>query len=537
MDPRRARTPAGGRLLLGLIVAIFALRLAAQVAVTPLGEGLDFFSHLAYIVFMAEQGHPPAPHEPSVPDWLVRLAATVPGPDNSPDGRDYRAWAQQDALTQAQTRAILNADTTTAAYPQTNNQSQHPPLYYWLLSGVYRAFPAALGLEARVYLLGLVSVALASLALPGIYKTLRLYVDETPALLALLALAWYPNLWPFLARITNDSLAMPLLVWGFYFCLRARASQDWRHLALAGGLLVLACFTKTYALTLAPVYLLCAVAGPGGKRATWRNLLVAGPVAALGLGALFGFNWLTTGHLIPLTEMRITATLPWVTRLGALFQVDPLWFVGGLAKGFWWLGYWSFVSPGAVLFLAPVAALGVLILRPRERGPWHAHFGLRALWPHYAAGLLFGTGMLWHAALFALEARQAGAARYSGNEGWYANVLLGSVWAIGLVLLQARLSPAALRRVLSGALAVLMLTSLVSQAAVALYWGGAVEVRGLLRSVPWDQFFAGLFSQAAWANWLSLPGIIQPVALTAALPLLLALAGAVIVWRMLAARA
>ncbi len=533
------RTPARGRLLLGLIVAIYGLRLAAQVAVTPLGEGLDFFSHLAYIVFMAEQGHAPAPNEPSVPDWVLRLAATVPGPDNSLDGRAYRAWAQLDTVTRAQTRAALNADTTTAAYPETNNQSQHPPLYYWLLSGVYRAFPAAVGLEARVYVLGLLSVALAALALPGIYKTLRLYVDQTPALLALLALAWYPNLWPFLARLTNDSLAMPLLVWGLYFCLRARASQERRHLALAGGLLVLACFTKTYALTLLPVYLLCAVVSE--TRATWRNLLVAAPLVVLGVGALFAFNLVTTGHLIPLTEMRLTATLPLATRLAAPFQVNPLWFMGGLAKGFWWLGYWSFVSPGALLFLPLAAPASLLVMRPRARGPWHAgawhaHIGLRALWPHYAAGLLFGAGMLWHAALFALEARQTGAARYSGNEGWYANVLLGSVWAISLVLLRARVSAAALQRVLTSALALLLVTSLVSQAAVNLYWGGAVAVGGLLRSVPWDQFAAGLFSPAAWSNWMSLPGIIQPVALTALLPLLLALAGTVIVWRQLVAR-
>ncbi len=507
------------RLLVGLITAIFVLRLASQLAVTPLGEGLDFFNHLAYVVFMVEQGRPPAPLEQAVPDWVARLGSHLPGRDRTPNGTAYAAWAALDADERAVRRAAINADTTTAAYVSTNTQSQHPPLYYWLLGGLYRLLPAGLALDARVYWPSLLSVLFSALALPGLYKTLRLYFDPTPALLGLLALAWYPNLLPFLGRLTNDTLAMPLIVWGLYFTLLARASQRPRHWALAGGLLVLACFTKTYALTLLPLYLLAALVGE--RRLTWRSLRVAAPLVVAGAGAFMALNFATTGHLIPLSEIRLTGTLPLATRLAALFQVDFIWFVGGLVKGFWWLGFWSFVSPGLLYYLPLLAVLYVLIAPPRTRAD---RWSLRVLWPHYAALALFTAGMWWHAALFALAARQGGLSVHSGNEGWYANVLLGSVFIILAVLLQRRVSARAFQRVLVGLSPFFIAWSAWAVLSLGAFWGGAVGVQGRLRAVRVDQAAAALLAPATWANWFSLPGILPPVALTSLLPLLLALA-------------
>jgi hypothetical protein len=449
------------------------------------------------------------------------------------DAREYRAWASLDLVARAQIRDVINRDITTTAYSIANSQSQHPPLYYWLLSIIYRALPPGLGLDARVYLLGLLSVGVSALALSGIYQTLRLYLTETPSLLTLLTLAWYPNLLPFLARLTNDTLAMPLLVWGLYFCLRARESQRPRYIVAAGVLLSLACFTKTYALTMLPVYLLCAATNWRPRRFAWLNVFVAGLITALTLGAFFVFNLATTGHLIPLTEMRQTATLPLVTRLAAPFQIDPIWFAGGLAKGFWWVGYWSFVTPSWLFFLPLAAPLALLWLRPHSAGTRRFGLGLRALWPHYAALAFFGAGMLWHAALFTLEARLIGLERHSGNEGWYANVLLGSLAVIVSVLLQSRLSAAAFRRVLAVSTLFLIAWNALALAAMVVYWGGAAEVSGRLRVVLWEQFVPGLLDTQTWTNWLSLPGVLRLWALTGLLPHLLAVAGTFLVLRLL----
>lgn len=511
------------RFLTGLITLVFFLRLVSQLAITPLGEGLDFYNHLSYVVFMAEQGRAPAPDEPSLPTWVDRLQYTLPAPDHTADGARYHAWAALSPVERARVRAALAADFTTTAYNRANGQSQHPPLYYWLLSRAYLAFPPGLDLEARAYMLALLSIVLAALALPGLYKTFRLYCDKTISGLALLALAWFPNSLPFLTRVTNDTLALPLIVWGLYFCLLARFSQKPGHLLAAGGLLILACFTKSYALTLLPLYLLCAVAGE--QRLVWRKLLVAVLVVIGGAGALFAYNLSATGHLIPLTEMRWTAGLPWADRLLALLQVDPVWFVGGLIKGFWWLGFWSFVSPGLVYYLPLLALAYVFGTPPHDPAGRRDWLALRLLWPHYAALALFTAGMLWHAAQFTLAARISGTAVHSGNEGWYANVLLGSVFVIALVLLQRRLPRGWLPRVLSGVVMFFVAWSALGVAAILPYWGGAVGVPGRLRAAPWDQLIPALFDQQVWHTMLSLPGAMAPVALTSGLPLLLALAG------------
>jgi hypothetical protein len=523
-------SPRTYRLAFGLICLVYLFRLAAHAAVTPIGEALDVYGHLGYIVFLAERGRAPRPTEVSMPAWLEQVRQGVPGPDGSMDGQRYRAWAETGLAARAAKRAALNVVPTPAVYAGINNQSQHPPLYYGLMSWLYRLFPVTLALDARLYLLGLASIALSAIALPGLYRTLRLSSPPTVALLCLLAIVWFPNTPAFLGRITNDTLALPLVVWGLYFCLLLRRSARPVHLLLAGALLLAATFTKTYALTLLPVYALCALASPRGR--DWRRLVLLASLLGVGLALIFAFNVARTGHLIPLSEIRLTSSASPAARVAALFQVDPVWFVGGLVKGFWWLGDWSFVSPAIVFFLPLLIPAVLMFVRPpvaqgRDR------LALRSLWPHYAALAFFTAGLWQHAALFTLLARLEGQVSHSGNEGWYANVLIGSVAVILLVLLQRHVSGGRLRRVLAAVIAFFIVWGFVGQAALFMYWSGQVALTGRLRAVRWDQFLRALFDAQAWQNWVSLPGLIPPVMLTFALPMLLACAATGLVLWML----
>jgi hypothetical protein len=332
---------------------------------------------------------------------------------------------------------------------------------------------------------------------------------------------------PFLGRVTNDTLAWPLMAWSTYFCLRLRAEGRLRDTLAAGLLLGLALFAKTYALTLVPVYWLCAAAGGHRRQQAVRTAALAGLLILVCLAGFFAMNLANTGHLIPLTELRITARLPLAARLAAPLQVDYLWFFGGLAKNFWWLGYWSFVSPGWVFFLPLAGPIVLLLVRPRVPAGGHAGPGWRSLWPHYAALAAFAAALLWHAALFTLDARLHGLARHSGNEGWYANVLLGSVAAILSVALWRRVSAAAFQTLLAGLVGFLVACNAAAVAAMAAFWGGTAPASGWLRALPADQFVRALLNPATWTNWLSLPGILQPVALTSLAPLLLALIGTI----------
>ena len=503
-------------------MAVFFLHHAAQIAVTPVGEGMDFFGHWGYVVFFAEEGRAPKPGELSLPQRLIEILNSGPSPDNT-SGRRYSAWSQLDLARREQLKSILFAPITSPQYTMPNSQSQHPPLYYWLLSAVYPSVKH-LGLDRQVYLSALASLFLASLALPAIYLTFRLYFDTHLSTLALLCVAWFPNLMPFLGRVTNDTLAFALIAWCMYFCVRSRCKTY--EVMVAGGLLTLSAYTKSYALVLVPVYILSAgieLSEQGRVSVNRKNMAVALTCASVGLGSLFVFNYLTAGHLVLLREIRDTSHVPVLDKIQSVLGLNPVWFLGGLVKGFWWSGYWSFVSPGIVYYL-PLLSLPYVVLR-RPRGGYNGgqFLSIRALWPHYLAIALFVLGMAWHATLFKIRAEVLGEAVHSGNEGWYLNVILGSFFAIGIVLLSERLTYGKLRRLLAVTAFFCILWSLYARIVLAAFWSGQVEVEGPLRGANWGDLMSALSGYSAWHNWLSLPGVIQPIMFTSGLPLIAAL--------------
>ncbi len=511
------------RVLVSVITLIFVLEQCAQLAVTPLGETMDFYAHLAYVVFFSVEGRAPTPTEQSLPAWVSNLHKALATPDQSLTGEHYRAWASLSPREQRQRSADILGAPRQPDYVYTNYESQQPPLYYWVMSGVYRGLNASMALDQLAYALGLVSVCLAATALPAIYLTLRLYVEKEAALLGLLALAWFPNLLVFLGRISNDVLAFPLITWALYFCVSGRQRQPVIRFGAAGLLLGLAVFTKTYALTLYPVYIACALWGE--NRREWGLATLASAMTLVGAGTLFAFNYVTTGHMILLTEMRATDALPLSSWVMSLRQFDVVWFVGGLVKMFWWSGDWSFVTPGLFYYLPP-AFLIVLLKAPTTKDKNTRFFSVRRLWPQYLALAGFVAGMLWHALTFTLYAVQTGQTVHAGNEGWYANVLIGSVLAAILLLLRERLSPPIFRSALVCGVVFFILWNLVARSALAIYWAGLAGVEGQLRAVRWNDLLVALHTgQLTLAGWLSLPGVVGPTWLTFGLPLLIAVLG------------
>jgi hypothetical protein len=516
-DERSSRRPAAGLLPaagVAIVVAIYLLGHLSQLAVTPLGEGLDFFGHLSYVVFYAETGRPPSREALSVPAWVVRLKEILPGPDPSVSGDRYRAWAALPPGERAERRREALAVSPAKDFVAANYEAQQPPLYYWLMSRVYRALGERFDLEGRVFVLTLLSECIAATGLLAIFLTLRLDFDERASLLLLLAVAWYPNLPAFLDRITNDTLAFPLIAWTLYLGLSAVRRGSTGRIALSGALLVFAIFTKLYALTLVPAYLVCAAAvKPAGRR---RGILVGGAIVLAGVAGALAFNHATTGHLLPLIEMRGAGRVSPGGWLKAITGVDPLWFFGGLVKGFWWIGYWSFVSPG-LFYYVPILAFGLVYLkRPGSRSRADAA-GLAWLWPHAAALMCFVAGLYLHAVAYRLYAERSGVPRSQGNEGWYANVLLVSVCVIAAAALRRRLSERPFHSILAATASFFLVWNLVGRAALAGFWGG---LAGRRHGIDWNALATPrILSGEAWAGFVDLPGVLHPLPLTFWLPL------------------
>jgi hypothetical protein len=513
-----------------LLATVFFLVLTSQWLVTPLGEGLDVYGHVAYATFVEREGRWPTATEPSMRADVARWRRACLGPDYLCPGF-YGRWraTSPDERTRAAAEALVaDPDAPNVA---DNYQAQHPPLYYLVLAPVTRLLRHA-ALDIQVFWLGLLSIVIAALAVPLVHRALAAAGNGRGAVLAVLAVAWFPNLLPFLARVSNDTLAFPLV--SALVLLVTVARPTTRSMAAAGAVLGLGLWTKSYFAALVPAVLVWAVArkdADGSWCADWRSLVSCAAALAIVAGPLFAHNLFTTGHLLPLLEARATHSLAPSERLGALFLVDPAWFVLGMARNFIWVGYWSFVSPAYTFYVAVAIAMCGLFILAARRAPASPHF--TRLSPTVVVALMvagFLAGMGWHAALFTLDARVRGLERFSGNEGYYLNILLPG---LAVVVSRAMLGRGTARRplaALAGFVVVMMAANLWARAAMLVFWGGGAPIVGYERLLPWRQAWPALLDGDTWASAFSLPGVVSPWLGGVALVLALGLSGALVRW-------
>jgi hypothetical protein len=499
---------------IAVLCATFLLHQGAQVAMTPVAEGMDVFGHLSYLAFVQREGRAPRAGELSVPADIRAWREACLGPDYVCPGA-YRRWRQMDDAARQTVREAALRPAREAPYVEPNYQVQHPPLYYRLLLPLHRLVSDQ-PFDEQVLWLSLASVAVAAVAIPAVYLTFASVLSASAAFLLTAIAVWFPNLMPFLGRVTNDTLAFPVAAWLIFVI--ARRGPARRHVAMAALLLGLGLYVKTYFLALAPAVLAWAAFPPGGAgrrrfAIDWRSAACAGGVFAAVAGPLFAWNLATSGHLVPLQEARLTAGLGMGEKLAGLFHVEPYWFLAGMARNFVWVGYWSFVSPSYLFYapaVLPVAAL--LLARPwrRRRAP------ATPLWPQALLLAFFIAGMWWHAALFRLDALARGLDAYSGNEGYYANVILPAVVLLLAVPMHAAWGTRRFVGVAALALAGMVAWNLAARLAMIVFWGGGVELVGRERLMVRSQFLAELRDLSSWAAWRSQPGVVEHLWLPAA---------------------
>lgn len=369
---------------------------------------------------------------------------------------------------------------------------------------------------------------MAAAAVPALRRVLAAVAEPRAAAWTLLAWLWFPNFLPFLGRIANDPMAFALMSWVIALCADRPIGR--RRGWTAAVLLTAAVFTKEYALVLIPAV---AAALLLRRRAdgTWDWRAGAGPAAAAAAGIAAALAWqaVRAGHALPLIHVVGTASVPLREKLASLTRVDPLWLAAGLARGAFWCGHWSFVSPGRWFYLPLLTAPALFAIRPLAMWRAGAWLDWRRLWFHYGVIAAFVAAMVVHAALF-LHYPAAGAAR-SGNEGWYLNAAIAAFAALALALAARRLRPAALRRAAGWTLVLAIAWNLLARLTVVLFWNSGAPLRGVGRALDWRAALAAA-ADHGWEAWLSCPGVIRPVALTSALPLAMALAlTAWLAWR------
>lgn len=339
------------RLLFALWLC-FALRLVFYAAVYPIWEGLDEWGHMAYVDHLRQTGKSPAAEAPVSGEIaaslsLVPLAPHLPGYVGTGISHEeyWRLPADERAGRQ---RAVAELRLSLPPQPQlraVNYQAQHPPLAYWLLE----ALDAALGFEdlpSRVFALRMALVAFASLCLPLLWMlSQRVFVNPSLSVAACLALAAMPNFAVYVARVSNDGIAVTLMA--VAMVVFVSHTGRWHPLAMsaiAGVVAGVAALSKAYGILLIPVFALAVcVLKPTRWRDALQRFALFLAVFLVIAGWWFVPTFLATGTLSGEALDVEAAAIPLAERLPNLFRVDwwEAWKYG--TSSHIWIGGWSFL--------------------------------------------------------------------------------------------------------------------------------------------------------------------------------------------------
>jgi len=172
----------------------------------PLGTGPDEFGHLSYLQFLLEHHTLPIFGQATLYDFS-NLQAIIP-------------------------------------LPTVNWIAQHPPLYYLFLTPFY-ALSSAINPFLAIYLIRIISTALALTTLYGAYKAIRLlnpaplFAETSVAFIAFLPMFSYLT-----ATVNNDNLLIALATWLTYFLIKELQNSSPKNISIIGILFALCLLTK-----------------------------------------------------------------------------------------------------------------------------------------------------------------------------------------------------------------------------------------------------------------------------------------------------
>ena len=413
-----------------LLLLAVALTGIAHVAFLPPFEGFDEVDHLSYVEQIADKG--------TIPRYGVDKASLEIERYSGP-GRyiDYAPFDQAAGLSY---RTFFSGPSPHLPpvikheYSPGNAldyEAQHPPLYYVLLAPFY-LMAKGLSWPGLFLLLRLVSwtLAFAGFAI-GCRATQQILrsLSISPAL-CLIVPAWpffFPEFFPEMARLGNDSLCLLLMGIGWYLLLRLLKERDAKTAILLGLVFGLGLLTKAFFLPIlaGSLCLLCFQALREANARHFKNALAVGAIAAFLGGGWYLFRFLTVGHFIFFTEViKIEEKGSILTQMiHGLTLPDLLRKIDYIGTSFVWGGTWSYArfSP---IYSAPLVLLAIIPL-----SNWLVR--LRGAPAAVIAPLFIVAPMLIGLLYFLLT--QMAAQGTNRTPGWYLHILAGPL-SLALVI-------------------------------------------------------------------------------------------------------
>jgi len=392
----------------------FVLRGCFYSASLPLWEGVDEYSHFAYLQSLYARRTLPVRAD-GISRELEQSMALAPAPwgfrHNLPPQLPHDLWWRLPEQERRAREARIHAIPPAWAVQRSSRflplyEAQQPPLAYVALAPAYAALARA-PLLARVWVLRFLCVLVASLSIPLVWRVAyEVLGDHRPALGAAALLAVLPQFTMGAARISNEGFATVAGALLLLAAVRLVHTGPWlRQSLVLGGAAAVALLTKAYFLAALPAVaalflglavsrkyplrVVCAsaatVAGVLVLVAGWcyyRNLTVFGTISGEQTEAAADSGSSVAG------VVDAARRVPWSKAATSAFHSHV------------WIGNWSFLSVRtwmytvlAVGVLAAIAGLVLRMVRPRRSSP-ESRPGLAVL----AVFLAFLVGALaWHA--------------------------------------------------------------------------------------------------------------------------------------------
>ena len=343
-----------------LVWILFLVRGSFYCAMLPLWEGWDEYAHFAWLQHWVDKGTLPGFHDPVSReiDESMRLAPLAYELRwIGPPYLTHQQWWTLPQASREDRRRRLRALPPDYAHQAATHvfdfyEAQQPPLYYWLLAPALR-WAAEWPLESRVLLIRLLSMALASLAIPLAWLAARCVAGDELAVFCAALLAVAPGFAIDVSRVANDCLAIVLVGVLFWLVLRPDASAVRVGVVLGAALL-----SKAYLLALVP-----------GIVILWfrrrRDLAVSLGLAVALAGWWYGRN-LMMGYSLSGWLMHADAR----TLASEFFRINWLSAAHVIAKSFLWFGAWSFLTLKSWMYtLMELGTLAGVALAVRQRNP------------------------------------------------------------------------------------------------------------------------------------------------------------------------
>lgn len=362
-----------------IIWALFLVRGSFYCALMPLWEGWDEYAHFAWLQHWVDKGTIPDFHDTLSREIDESMRLTPLAHELKWIGPPYLIhpewWALPPAERADRRHKLASLPPACAHQPALHPfefyEAQQPPLYYWLLSVPLR-LTGAWHLAARVLLIRLLSMLLASLTIPLTWITARKIVGPRLALVCAALLAVAPGFAIDVSRVANDSLAIALvavLLW-----LLTGSRPGW----FLPGLILGACLlTKAYLLAFLP-----ALAVILWRR---RQEMVRIVVLALLVAGWWYLRNLAVGHTFSGWLLRPDRA----AMLRAIVHINWLSAAHVAAKSFLWFGAWSFLTLKAWIYalLEGAGFIGLLLAAKSRNTALKAPATLLAF---FVAGMAYG---------------------------------------------------------------------------------------------------------------------------------------------------